>query len=170
MAGLSFMISTRSIFDETDAAQSHKDTVMENQQSRIIELPRINDPRGNLTFVESTRHIPFELKRVFYLYDVPGGESRAGHALKRCHQFIIASSGSFDVVADDGFEKQLFPMNRSYYGLYLPPLVWREIENFSSNAVCLVLASEFYDAGDYFYKYDEFLSAARDRNDERTFS
>jgi hypothetical protein len=128
---------------------------------RIIELPRVNDPRGNLTFIEGARHIPFELRRVFYLYDVPGGESRAGHALKTCHQFIIASSGSFDVIIDDGFEKRSYALNRSYYGLYVPPLLWREIENFSSNSVCLVLASEFYDAGDYYYSYDEFLKAVR---------
>lgn len=128
---------------------------------RIVELPRVSDPRGNLTFIEGARHIPFELKRVFYLYDVPGGESRAGHALKTCHQFIIASSGSFDVIIDDGFEKRSYALNRSYYGLYVPPLLWREIENFSSNSVCLVLASEFYDAGDYYYSYDEFLKAAR---------
>lgn len=134
---------------------------MSLKDCRIIELPRVNDPRGNLTFIEGGRHVPFEVKRVFYLYDVPGGASRAGHALRSCHQFIIANSGSFDVIADDGFEKQRFQLNRSYYGLYLPPLVWREIENFSSNSVCTVLASEFYDAGDYFYEYAEFLRAAR---------
>jgi WxcM-like, C-terminal len=128
---------------------------------KIIELPRVPDERGNLTFIEGGRHVPFELKRVFYLYDVPGGASRAGHALRSCHQFIIASSGSFDVIADDGFQKQRFPLNRSYSGLYLPPLVWREIENFSSGSVCTVLASEFYDAADYFYEYAEFLRAAR---------
>ena len=92
---------------------------------------------------------------------MPGGASRAGHALRNCHQLIIASSGSFEVIADDGFEKKRFPLNRSYFGLYLPPLVWREIEDFSSGSVCTVLASEFYDAGDYFYEYDEFLRAAR---------
>jgi WxcM-like, C-terminal len=134
---------------------------MSLKDCRIIELPRVNDPRGNLTFIEGGRHVPFDLKRVFYLYDVPGGASRAGHALRTCHQFIIANSGSFDVIADDGFEKQRFALNRSYYGLYLPPLVWREIENFSSNSVCTVLASEFYDATDYFYEYAEFLRAAR---------
>jgi dTDP-4-dehydrorhamnose 3,5-epimerase-like enzyme len=128
---------------------------------KIIELPKINDPRGNLTFIEGGHHVPFELKRVFYLYDVPGGATRAGHALKRCHQFVIANSGSFDVIADDGFEKRRFSMNRSYYGLYIPPLVWREIENFSSNSVCTVLASEFYDVNDYYYQYEEFLTAAR---------
>lgn len=135
--------------------------LMSLKDCRIIELPRVPDERGNLTFIEGGRHVPFELRRVFYLYDVPGGASRAGHALRSCHQFIIASSGSFDVIADDGFEKQRFALNRSYYGLYLPPLVWREIENFSSGSVCTVLASEFYDVNDYFYDYAEFLRAAR---------
>ena len=134
---------------------------MSLKDCRIIELPRVPDERGNLTFIEGGRHVPFELRRVFYLYDVPSGASRAGHALRSCHQFIIASSGSFDVIADDGFEKQRFALNRSYYGLYLPPLVWREIENFSSGSVCTVLASEFYDVDDYFYDYAEFLRAAR---------
>ncbi len=134
---------------------------MSLKDCRIIELPRVPDERGNLTFIEGGRHVPFELRGVFYLYDVPGGASRAGHALRSCHQFIIASSGSFDVIADDGFEKQRFALNRSYYGLYLPPLVWREIENFSSGSVCTVLASEFYDVDDYFYDYAEFVRAAR---------
>lgn len=132
---------------------------MSLQDCRIIELPKIHDPRGNLTYVESARQIPFALKRVFYLYDVPGGESRAGHALKSCHQFIIATSGSFDVIVDDGFQKRRYTLNRSYYGLYVPPLLWRGIENFSSNSVCLVLASEFYDMNDYYYSYEEFLTA-----------
>lgn len=129
------------------------------EQSRIINLPKIADPRGNLTFIESNNHIPFAIKRVFYLYDVPGGESRAGHALKTCHQFLIANSGSFDVLVKDGTNTQRYVLNRSYYGLYLPPFLWREIENFSSNSVCTVLASEFYDAADYFYEYDEYLQA-----------
>jgi dTDP-4-dehydrorhamnose 3,5-epimerase-like enzyme len=132
---------------------------MSLQDCQIIELPKINDPRGNLTYVESARQIPFALKRVFYLYDVPGGESRAGHALKSCHQFIIATSGSFDVVVDDGFQQGRYALNRSYYGLYVPPLLWRGLENFSSNSVCLVLASEFYDMNDYYYSYEEFLTA-----------
>lgn len=132
---------------------------MSLQDCQIIELPKVHDPRGNLTYVESARQIPFALKRVFYLYDVPGGESRAGHALKSCHQFIIATSGSFDVIVDDGFQKRRYTLNRSYYGLYVPPLLWRGIENFSSNSVCLVLASEFYDMNDYYYSYEEFLTA-----------
>src|SRR5687768_17270597 len=129
---------------------------MSLQNCEIIQLPRIKDARGNLTFIESGRHIPFEVKRVFYLYDVPGGASRAGHALKQCHQLIIANSGSFDVIVDDGFEKREFSLNRSYFGLYVPPLLWREIENFSYGSVCTVLASEFYDEGDYYRLYEEF--------------
>jgi hypothetical protein len=95
----------------------------------VIELPKIGDPRGNLTFVEGKRHVPFDIKRVFYLYDVPGGAERGGHALKNCQQFLIAMSGSFDVVLDDGADKQRFHMNRSYYGLYIPPMIWREMDN-----------------------------------------
>ncbi len=129
----------------------------------IIELPKIADPRGNLTFVESGRHIPFEIKRIFYLYDVPGGETRAGHALKECHQFIIAMSGSFDLILDDGTRKERYHLNRSYYGLYVPPLIWREIENFSTNSVCMVIASEFYNEEDYLREYPEFIKAARGR-------
>lgn len=129
----------------------------------VIELPKIADPRGNLTFVESGRHIPFEIKRIFYLYDVPGGETRAGHALKKCHQFIIAISGSFDLVLDDGTRKERYHLNRSYYGLYVPPLIWREIEDFSTNSVCMVMASEFYNEDDYFREYPEFIKAAGGR-------
>ena len=126
--------------------------------STIIELPKITDPRGNLTFIESKNHIPFEIKRVFYLYDVPGGAVRAGHALKTCHQFIIAASGSFDVILDDGFKRDRNHLSRSYYGLYIPPLIWREIDNFSSGSVCVVLASEFYDENSYYRDYGEFTS------------
>ena len=116
----------------------------------IIELPKIPDARGNLTFLESGRHLPFEFKRVFYLYDVPGGETRAGHALRTCHQFLIAMSGSFDVLLDDGFARRRYHLNRSYRGLYIHPLIWRELENFSSGSVCLALASEFYSEADYY--------------------
>jgi hypothetical protein len=124
---------------------------------RVIDLPMISDPRGNLTFIEENRHIPFEIKRVFYLYDVPGGAVRAGHALRKCHQFIIAASGSFNVSLDDGIEKKDFFLNRSYKGLYIPPLIWREINEFSSGSVCLVLASEQYDENSYFREYEEFI-------------
>ena len=128
---------------------------------RIIDLPRIPDPRGNLTFVEGTRHVPFEIKRAYYLYDVPGGSSRGGHGHKALHQFVIAIAGSFDITLDDGVDAELYSLNRSYYGLYIPPMTWRELDNFSSGAVCLVFASEFYDEADYFRAYDDFLSAVR---------
>lgn len=128
---------------------------------RIIELPKITDPRGNLTFVENGRHIPFEMKRVYYTYDVPGGEERGGHAHKELEQLIIAMSGSFDIVLDDGYEKKTFHLNRSYFGLYICPMIWREINNFSSGSVCMVLASNFYSENDYYREYDEFSKAAR---------
>jgi hypothetical protein len=128
---------------------------------KLINLPKIDDPRGNLTFIEGGKHIPFPIKRVFYLYDVPGGADRGGHALKVCHQFLIAISGSFDVVLDDGREKKRIQLNRSYYGLHLPPMVWREIDNFSSGAVCLVLASEGYSEADYYREYAGFLAALK---------
>ena len=131
---------------------------------QILDLPRINDPRGNLTFVEANRHIPFDMRRVYYLYDVPGGAERGGHAHKNLHQFIIAMSGSFDIHIDDGVEKKTVHMNRSYYGLYLCPMIWREIDNFSSGAVCLVLASEYFDESDYYRNYDEFVIAAQEVN------
>lgn len=123
---------------------------------RIIELPKISDPRGNLSFIEGGRHVPFDIKRVYYLYDVPGGSDRGSHAHKSLHQFIVAMSGSFDVVLDDGREKKRFHLNRSYYGLYVCPMMWRDLDNFSSGAVCMVLASTYYDAGDYIRDYAEF--------------
>jgi dTDP-4-dehydrorhamnose 3,5-epimerase-like enzyme len=125
----------------------------------IIKLPRVIDQRGNLTFIESARHIPFQIKRVYYLYDVPGGTSRGGHGHKKLHQVIIALSGSFDITFDDGYEKKLIKLNRSYDGLYVPPMMWRDLDNFSSGAVCMVLASEFYDEDDYFHNYDDFIQA-----------
>lgn len=130
---------------------------MDLKQCSIINLPKIVDPRGTLTFLEGGRHIPFDVKRVFYLYDVPGGAERAGHALKRCHQFLIAMSGSFDVSVFNGKEKQKFSLNRSYYGLHLPPMFWREMDNFSSGSVCLVLASECYSEDDYYREYKDYL-------------
>ena len=126
---------------------------------RIIDLPKIADPRGNLTFIEGENHLPFSFKRFFYLYDVPGGADRAGHALKTCHQFIIAMSGSFDVLLDDGRNRRRYHLNRSYYGLYIPPLIWREIDNFSSGSVCAVLASDRYNENDYFRDFPSFLEA-----------
>lgn len=127
----------------------------------IIDLPSVGDPRGNLTFIEGANHVPFNIKRVYYLYDVPGGAERAGHAHKQLHQLMVAMSGSFDVHLDDGFEKKTFHMNRSYYGLYICPMIWRTIDNFSSGSVCLVLASTYYDEMDYFRHYEEFLTAAK---------
>ena len=133
---------------------------MDLSHCRIIDLPKISDPRGNLTFLEGQRHIPFDIKRVFYLYDVPGGAERAGHALKTCEQFLIAMSGSFDVIIYDGKEKQRIHLNRSYNGLYLPPMIWREMDNFSSGSVCLALASEPYNEDGYHRDYHGFLQAA----------
>jgi len=129
----------------------------------IIEVPRINDPRGNLSFIEENNHIPFSIKRVYYLYDVPGGASRAGHAHKKLQQLIISMSGSFDVILKDGFAEKKYQLNRSYKGLYIPPMVWREIENFSSGGVCMVLASEFFDESDYFRDYRGFIKAVRSK-------
>lgn len=130
-------------------------------QCNIIELPRINEPRGNLTFIEANRHIPFDIRRVYYLYDVPGGAERGGHAHKALHQLIIAMSGSFDIHLDDGYEKKTIHMNRSYNGLYICPMIWREIDNFSSGAVCMVLASEYYDEQDYYREYATFTDDAK---------
>ena len=128
-------------------------------ECRIIDLPKINDPRGNLTFIEGGRHVPFEIKRVYYLYDVPGGAERGGHAHRALHQLIIAMSGSFDVILKDGTQQQRFHLNRSYSGLLICPMIWREIDNFSSGSVCMVLASNFYAESDYYRNYDEFLKA-----------
>jgi hypothetical protein len=125
----------------------------------LIDLPKISDPRGNLTFIEGDKHIDFPISRVFYLYDVPGGADRGGHALKECHQLLIAISGSFDVILDDGANKKRVQLNRSYYGLHIPPLIWREMDNFSSGAVCLVLASRGYAENDYYRDYQDYLSA-----------
>ncbi len=122
----------------------------------IIDLPKVQDRRGNLTFIEGNNHIPFEIKRVYYLYDVPGGETRGGHAHKHLQQFIIAASGSFDVILDDGLERKKFHMNRSYYGLHITSMMWRELDNFSSGSVCLVLASELYEEEDYIRDYETF--------------
>ena len=124
---------------------------------KIIELPKFTDPRGNLSFVEQLNHIPFEIKRTYWIYDVPGGEKRGGHAYKDNQEFIVALSGSFDVVLDDGKEKRTFSLNRSYNGLYVPKGMWREMENFSTNSLALVLSSTKYDKDDYIRDYDVFL-------------
>jgi len=125
---------------------------------KIINLPKISDPRGNLTFIEGQKHIPFDIQRVYYLYDVPGGAERGGHAHKNLHQLIVAMSGSFDVVLDDGCEKKRYHLNRSYQGLYVCSMIWRELDNFSSGSVCMVLASNKYDEDDYYRNYIDFLS------------
>jgi hypothetical protein len=128
---------------------------------RLINVHKISDPRGNLSFIEGGRHIPFDIRRVYYLYDIPGGADRGSHAHKKLKQFIVAMSGSFDVVLDDGAEKKIFHLNRSYYGLYICPMVWRDLGNFSSGAVCLVLASDPYDKLDYIRDYSSFISMTR---------
>lgn len=132
-----------------------------------MTLPRVEDARGNLTFIEGGEHVGFDIKRVYYLYDVPGGAERGGHAHRQLRQLFIAMSGSFDVVLDDGNVRQRFHLNRSYVGLYVPEMIWREIDNFSSGSVCMVLASERYEEADYFRDYAEFRAAARDGRDER---
>lgn len=124
---------------------------------KIIDIPIVHDKRGNLSVVEGGFLIPFDIKRLYYLYDVPGGATRGGHAHRKLRQLIIAASGSFDVVLDNGKQKQRFSLNRSYQGLYIPAMCWREIENFSSGAVCMVLASDHYDESDYIYDYKEFI-------------
>ena len=131
------------------------------ERCKIIDLPKISDPRGNLTFIEGGSHIPFKIERVYYLYDVPGGAERGGHGHKALHQLIIAMSGSFDIVLDDGHNKQRFHLNRSYNGLYVCPMIWRELDNFSSGSVCMVLASNRYDEDDYYRDYNSFIKAVR---------
>ena len=123
---------------------------------QIIELPKIADKRGNLSFIEEKRHIPFDIKRSYWIYDVPGGEVRGGHAYKKNEEFIVALSGSFDVILDDGKERKTYTLNRSYYGIYVPKGIWRQMENFSTNSLALVLASTLFDKSDYIYDYDEF--------------
>jgi dTDP-4-dehydrorhamnose 3,5-epimerase-like enzyme len=130
-------------------------------QVKLIQLPKISDPRGNLTFIEGGSHIPFGIERVYYLYDVPGGAERGGHAHKNLQQLIIAMSGSFDVVLTDGKEKKRFHLNRSYEGLYIPTMLWRELDNFSSGSVCMVLASNTYDENDYYRDYNEYMEALK---------
>ena len=124
---------------------------------KIIELPKFADPRGNLSFVEQLNHIPFEIKRTYWIYDVPGGESRGGHAFKMNEEFIVALSGAFDVIVDDGQEKKTFTLNRSYYGLYIPAGLWREMANFSTNSLALEFGSIHYDRADYVEDYEQFL-------------
>ena len=131
--------------------------------AKIINLPKILDERGNLSFLEETKHIPFEIKRTYWIYDVPGGETRGGHAYKTNQEFIVAISGSFDVILNDGNDKKIFSLNRSYYGLYVPNGLWRHMENFSTNSLALIIASEDYDANDYIRDYDQFLFSSKAR-------
>ena len=132
------------------------------EDAKIIDLPKFLDTRGNLSFAENFKQIPFEIKRTYWLYDVPGGESRGGHAYKENEEFIIALSGSFDVVLDDGKKRKVFSLNRSYYGLYVPQGLWREMENFSTNAFALEFGSTLYNTDDYIYDYKEFQNLKRD--------
>jgi hypothetical protein len=126
---------------------------------KIIDIPKISDHRGNLSFIEGGRQIPFAIQRVYYLYDVPGGAERGGHAHKDLHQLIIAMSGSFDVTLDDGENKKRFYLNRPYNGLYVCPMIWRQLDNFSSGSVCMVLASNLYDEADYYRDYGAFIAS-----------
>lgn len=126
---------------------------------RTILLPKIEDPRGSLTVIEGGVNVPFEIQRVYYLYDVPGGAERGGHAHKELRQLIVAMSGSFDVILDDGINKKRFQLNRPYIGLYVCPMMWRELDNFSSGSVCMVLASNKYSEDDYYRSYHEYLLA-----------
>ena len=157
-------LSSASKMEATESGVSRRDKRSSKTNSpvsavRSIDLPITHDHRGNLTFVQNEHQLPFEAKRIYWLYDVPGGESRAGHALKKTHQLLVAVAGSFSVHLDDGREKRTFFLNRSYTGLYLPPLVWRVIDDFSSGAVCLSIVSTFYDPEDYFRIYEDFLAS-----------
>ena len=130
---------------------------MDLQDVRVIELPKILDRRGNLSIVEENKEIPFKIKRTYWIYDVPGGEIRGGHAYNENQEFIIALSGSFDIIIDDGKARRKFSLNRSYYGLYVPQQLWRQIENFSTNSLALVLSSTIYDENDYIRENEKFL-------------
>jgi dTDP-4-dehydrorhamnose 3,5-epimerase-like enzyme len=126
---------------------------------KIIDLPKISDSRGSLTYIEGSNHIPFDLQRVYYLYDLPEGAQRGGHAHKELQQLIIAISGSFDVILDDGSNSKTFHLNCAYQGLYVCPMIWRELNNFSANSVCMVLASRIYEESDYYREHRDFLDA-----------
>ncbi len=138
-----------------------QENVMSLSDCRFIQMPKISDVRGNLTFIESGNQIPFDIKRVYYIYDVPGGSERGSHAHRSLHQFVVAMSGSFDVVLHDGHDEQRFHLNRSYTGLYICPMMWRTLDNFSSGSVCMVLASEFYSEHDYVRDWDQFVALTR---------
>jgi dTDP-4-dehydrorhamnose 3,5-epimerase-like enzyme len=134
------------------------------EDCKLIELPKITDPRGNLTFIEGGRHAPFEIKRVFYLYDVPTAEDRGAHAHKKLHQLLICLAGSFDVYLDDGKENRTVHLNRPWRGLHIPPMIWASEINFDPGSVCLVLASDYYSEADYYREYEEFLTAVKAGN------
>lgn len=136
-----------------------------NLQPEIINLPKFEDPRGNLSFIEEFKHIPFKIERTYWIYDVPGGQVRGGHAFKEQQELIIALSGSFDVVVDNGKDKETISLNRSYYGLYIPAGLWRQMQNFSTNSLAMVLSSTHYNKHDYIYDYKEFLTF-RSTNEE----
>lgn len=129
---------------------------MNNTDPKIINLPKFLDARGNLSFIEENKHIPFKIERTYWIYDVPGGVARGGHAYKENQEFIVALSGSFDVIIDDGKNREIFSLNRSHYGLYVPKGMWRQMENFSTNSLALVLSSTKFDKEDYIYDYDAF--------------
>ena len=135
---------------------------LNNMLAKLVNLPKFLDERGNLSFAQNNTHIPFEIKRTYWLYDVPGGESRGGHAYRETEEFVIALSGSFDVIVDDGKEKKIFHLNRSYYGLYIPKGMWREMDNFSTNSLALEFASTNYNPEDYIRDYNEFLKLKED--------
>ena len=134
---------------------------MKTESAQIIELPKILDKRGNLSIIEEFKNIPFKIERTYWIYDVPGGELRGGHAYRENEEFIVALSGSFDVVLDDGNNKKVFSLNRSYYGLYVPKGLWREMNNFSTNSLALILSSTVYEEKDYIRDYNEFLKIKR---------
>ena len=127
-------------------------------KAKLIQLPKILDRRGNLTFIEGNQHIPFEIKRTYWIYDVPGGETRGGHAFKEQQEFIVALSGSFDVIIDDGINRKTIQLNRSYFGLYIPKGIWRQMENFSTNSLAMILASTSFSLDDYIFDYDKYCS------------
>ena len=134
---------------------------MNTQHASLVDLPKIVDDRGNLSFIEAQKHLPFKIARVYWIYDVPGGEMRGGHAFKTSEEFIVALSGSFDVTIDTGRETVVHSLNRSYMGIYLPPMHWRTLDNFSTNSLCLVLSSTVYNDADYLYEYTEFKALTK---------
>src|SRR5690606_10442934 len=131
------------------------------ENCKFIELPKMQDPRGNLSFIEEEQHFPFKIERMYWIYDVPGGQIRGGHAFREQHEMIVALSGSFDVIVDDGAKKKVFSLNRSYYGLYIPAGIWRQMNNFSTNSLALVLSSTVYSEEDYIRNYDEYLTLSK---------